>query len=413
MKRLAPLIPAILTLVGCCVCNQPIAALKTVGAVPPATTPPQVDAAGHVVPFGPHIITQPTYSAIVGGKWVQVPVLTSKALFASLALPTTVSPPIPSDYGATTDASASPLFAGADTDDVNQNQADSCYLLSVWDSLLRQNKVYSQAILVRSNSINSLTFRRNINAPVTVQTDSRISQWNLAHPSPTTGAIDACILEKDYCYFRTGANTVASINFGFPGSVMTDLGISNITVTPTATASIIATLSSGNVCVASSNATIPAGINIVPSHAYSVVVATPTAITLRNPWGHNALGIPVNPAPNSLMTINWADFGKAFTSVSCGTSYAPLPAPTPPPLPPLSFIGNFPATIPVGQILKVSWVSNADKIVITDVIWHSTTTVPANGSWMCGMPTGDVWTFTATRASDKATLIKTVTVTSP
>jgi hypothetical protein len=65
--------------------------------------------------------------------------------------------------------------------------------------------------------------------------------------------------------------------------------------------------------------------------------------------------------------------------------------------------------------MVVSWTSpDAEYVSVKDLSsprgWGYNNIYPKNGSFMTGVKSGDVWTFTAVRGSDGAKVSKTVTV---
>ena len=105
-----------------------------------------------------------------------------------------------------------------------------------------------------------------------------------------------------------------------------------------------------------------------------------------------------------LSTAGWVTSNRFGNLTQAYTILATSPAN------PLTFTGNFPTTIPPGAILNVAWTSNGDSVVVSDVLWHYSATLPASGTFMTGVAAGDVWTFKSSRKSDGSTLTKTVPV---
>jgi hypothetical protein len=101
------------------------------------------------------------------------------------------------------------------------------------------------------------------------------------------------VMEKAFAYFRTGANTYASIANGYMGDVYADLGVSSTSVAPSSyTASafynlVSADLSNGEAVTFGTPSTAP---NLVGSHAYTLVSTYTDSngvvqFVVRNPWG--------------------------------------------------------------------------------------------------------------------------------
>ncbi len=123
----------------------------------------------------------------------------------------------------------------------------------------------------------------------------------------------AMVMEKAYAYFRTGANTYASLNNGNSGTVMSDFGLSHSSLTPSSTAdltlynTIAAKLAASKIVTASTSSS---ATSLIANHAYSVYsVSTDSSgalwITLRNPWGFDGTGSDSNPN-DGLVTISLA-----------------------------------------------------------------------------------------------------------
>jgi len=99
-------------------------------------------------------------------------------------------------------------------------------------------------------------------------------------------------MEKAYAAFRTGANTYASLNSGWMGSVFSDFGINNAYLSLSLSEASFFAIVSGDLNAGKSVTvgTYTSAPNLVGSHAYSVVGATKdasghTLYVVRNPWG--------------------------------------------------------------------------------------------------------------------------------
>jgi len=101
------------------------------------------------------------------------------------------------------------------------------------------------------------------------------------------------VMEKAFCYFRTGANTYASIDSGWMGEVYADLGFeSNNFFTGDYTASSLYSLLSADISAgdAVTLGTPQYAPNLVGDHAYTLVSVSLNAsgvaqYVVRNPWG--------------------------------------------------------------------------------------------------------------------------------
>ena len=129
-------------------------------------------------------------------------------------------------------------------------------------------------------------------------------------------------MEKAYAYFRTGANTYASLNWGWTGSALSDLGISTTTFSATASSvfsAITTALANSKAVAAITNSNIVLNAPVIGSHAYTVVSTSVQAgthyLTLRNPWGFDGIGDDGDPS-DGLVTVTLAQFQANFSSGS-------------------------------------------------------------------------------------------------
>ena len=132
----------------------------------------------------------------------------------------------------------------------------------------------------------------------------------LAYAHPNGGGPQwAAIFEKAYAFFRTGANTYASLTWGWTGSAFADLGVATTTFS-TGGGSLFSTLTTAlanNKAIAAiTNANVAASVPVIASHAYTVVSTSVAAgtqyITVRNPWGVDGAGSDADPL-DGLVTI--------------------------------------------------------------------------------------------------------------
>jgi hypothetical protein len=113
-----------------------------------------------------------------------------------------------------------------------------------------------------------------------------------AHPG-ADGSIWAAVFEKAFAYFRTGANTYASISAGWMGEVYNDLGVGYTDFWPaTDSSSSLYTLLSTDLAADDeiTLGTLSDAPNLVGDHAYTLVSAYTGAngvqyYVVRNPWG--------------------------------------------------------------------------------------------------------------------------------
>jgi len=159
---------------------------------------------------------------------------------------------------------------------------------------------------------------------VRVDADFPAASWGglyYAHPT-SGGSIWAEVMEKAYAYFRTGANTYASLNSGWTGSVFGDLGVPTNTFNTGGSglfSELATAVNAGKAVAAITVSSMPSGIPIIGSHAYSVVATSVVSgvqyVTVRNPWGFDGAGSDSNTS-DGLVTITMAQFNQAFTAGS-------------------------------------------------------------------------------------------------
>jgi hypothetical protein len=210
----------------------------------------------------------------------------------------------PIDAGATVNLSNRSLWGTSPSmSDVNQGQVGDCYFLSSIQSFADKTPGRLQEMAVDlGDGTYAVQFVRNgVKSYVRVDADLPAASWGgLLYASPEgSGAVWAPIMEKAYAYFRTGNNSYASLNWGWTGSVYSDLGVANSTFSTYGNAqNLYATLANATLSHAVTvitNGNIVNGASLIGSHAYSVVNAYTDAfgtqwLTLRNPWGMDGNG---------------------------------------------------------------------------------------------------------------------------
>jgi hypothetical protein len=112
-----------------------------------------------------------------------------------------------------------------------------------------------------------------------------------AHPG-SSGTIWAMVMEKAFCYFRSGANTYASINDGLMGEAYSDLGVSSSSFSPSGYSDssfysmVLNDLNNNEAVTLATSSSAP---NLVSSHAYTLVsvynLNGVNYYVVRNPWG--------------------------------------------------------------------------------------------------------------------------------
>ncbi len=213
----------------------------------------------------------------------------SKAIGASLANPT--------DAGPTVNVSASLFGTGPVVADANQGTSGDCFFISSLAAFASQdpNVLVQSAVdmgdgtyVVQFMTGSTPTFVRVSNAFSTGPVDGFL----FAHPGPD-GSIWAMVMEKAFAYFRTGANTYASIASGWMGEVYNDFGISALTIGPTGYSQsalynlLTYELAHGDPVTLGTSLSPP---DLVGDHAYTLVSAYTdssgaTYYVVRNPWG--------------------------------------------------------------------------------------------------------------------------------
>ncbi|HEY1922179.1 MAG TPA: C2 family cysteine protease [Tepidisphaeraceae bacterium] len=213
----------------------------------------------------------------------------SKATGASLANPT--------DAGQTTTVNASLFGSGPVIADVNQGESGDCFFMSSLAAIAAQNpNLIVQSAVDMGDGTFVVQFKTN-GTPSFIRVSNAFSTgpingFSYANPGPD-GSIWAMVMEKAFTYFRTGANTYASIASGWMGEVYADFGItySNILVTPynqtTLYNMLSADLAAGDPVTLGTPSTPP---DLVGDHAYTLISVYTDSngvqhYVVRNPWG--------------------------------------------------------------------------------------------------------------------------------
>jgi hypothetical protein len=142
-----------------------------------------------------------------------------------------------------------------------------------------------------------------------------VDGFEYAHPGPD-GSIWAPVMEKAFCYYRTDANTYASIASGWMGEVYGDFGLNSEEFVPTALAQSIlfstlsTDLAAGDAITLGTPVSPP---NLVGDHAYSVVSVYQSNGTMyfvvRNPWGFSGDSLENS---QGIATLTYAQFCANF-----------------------------------------------------------------------------------------------------
>jgi hypothetical protein len=203
----------------------------------------------------------------------------------------------PSDSGPTTVTNLSLWGTGPVADDVNQGNIGDCYFLSTLAAFAGTNpSKLNEAAVDLGDGTYAVQFYNAQNRPVYVRVSNRFASggfdgFEFAHLG-ANNTIWAMVMEKAFCYFRTGANTYSSIDGGWMGEAYSDLGVANTFFSPSSfsESSFYAMVSTDlaqekPVTLAASNAP-----DVVNDHAYTLVSVSIdsngiTHYVIRNPWG--------------------------------------------------------------------------------------------------------------------------------
>ncbi len=212
----------------------------------------------------------------------------SKSLGASLA--------DPSDIGSITRPALSLWGTGPQASDINQGSVGDCYFLSTLAAFAgtRPGALTESAVDLGDGTYAVQFIKNNQPTFVRVSDDFSAGYFNgfkFAHPG-ANNTVWGVVMEKAFAYFRTGANTFASISAGWMGEVYSDLGVGSTFFAPASSNddaffnAMSGDLAGGKpVTLATSNSS-----NLVRGHAYTLVSATRDAngvahYVVRNPWG--------------------------------------------------------------------------------------------------------------------------------
>jgi len=248
----------------------------------------------------------------------------SKALGAALGNPT--------DSGTTTVVNFSLWGAGPTAADVKQGYTGDCYFLSSLAAFAGTRPLALENMAVDLGDGTYAVQFISKGSPVYVRVSDTLpvgpggTGYMFASPG-VANTIWAPIFEKAFCYFRTGANSYASIgNGGWMAEVYTDLGVSSVNFTPSADSdSVLYALLSSDL---SANDPVTMGTHgtkspdLVNCHAYTLVSVYKDSsgvshYVVRNPWG-----ISGDAAENAqgYATLTYAQFVANFADGCIATS---------------------------------------------------------------------------------------------
>ena len=265
---------------------------------------------------------------------------------------TEVSPPEPTDSGQLVDYSATPLFSSPlSIHDVHQGRLADCYYLAVIAGIIFQRPDLIPHIIGRYDAAHAKGFfyipdnypKVNI---MEIGVDTLLETGDAAVITSTY----VPLLEKMYVWFRGGRqgnNTWASLNWGYEGSALMDLGFTYSWLSTMDTAldvKVAAVLSSTppQMVYMGTNSNI-VNAPLIGSHVYAVIgvnlAANPAQSTflVYNPWGVDGAGGDSDPNDGCVtLTVSQLQGNSSYLTIS--TSYVLDAAPpnvipvTPPPL---------------------------------------------------------------------------------
>lgn len=220
----------------------------------------------------------------------------SKAVGASL--------PNPTDSGGTMVINASLFGSGPLASDVNQGAVGDCYYIAALSAFAASRPSVIQESAVDMGDGTYIVKFTRAGSPVFVRVSNQIptaggSNFRYARPG-AAGTVWVPIMEKAFAYFRSGANTYASINAGWMGEAYSALGVNSSTVwlNSSVTEQSLFTMLSSDMAAgrAVTFGTFSSSPNLVGGHAYSLVSAVRDAggiarYTVRNPWGVSGTSI--------------------------------------------------------------------------------------------------------------------------
>jgi fibronectin type 3 domain-containing protein len=202
----------------------------------------------------------------------------------------------PKDIGSSTTKLTGSLFGtGPIAADINQGEVGDCYFLSSLAAFANTNaSVLTQSAVDMNDGTYVVQFM-NGTTPTYVRVNSVVSASGgsplYARPG-SDGDIWAPIMEKAYAYFRTGANTYASLNSGWMGDVYAAFGVGSQAFFPSQMTSsafytmVSTDLAAGEAVTLGTGGSAP---QLVSDHSYTLISASMVngvaTYVVRNPWG--------------------------------------------------------------------------------------------------------------------------------
>ncbi len=288
---------------------------------------------------------KPWQSVVLPGdtKPTQIPPVTAASAPKAGAADIILTPPNPTDYGTATDGSAH-TFVPSQTsvDDGLQGQLSDCYAIAAVNSIAIDHGDFIRYAFTRVGSLYESRFIRN--GQVTrVRVDGTVDTYYT--PFGPTGALYPITFLKAYAQYRTGENTVASLNIGWSGNVFSDLGLTAVAmspVDPNAVTSLMAWLSADQpVCVMCKNA--GSGKYMPNDHEISVVGVQPIAgnpkdatLILRNQWGFDGGSVGDSNPKDGIITVLLSALAPDIQLFTTAMGFPALPTPITGPTVPVS-----------------------------------------------------------------------------
>ncbi|MGN6366674.1 MAG: fibronectin type III domain-containing protein [Phycisphaerae bacterium] len=240
--------------------------------------------------------------------------------------------PDPTDAGAEKRLTTSSFWGtGPTMNDINQGGLSDCYFLAPMSSLAysEPQKLMNMGVDLGDGTYAVRFVRNGVTSYVRVDGELSTGYYSggMAYQQPgANGNQWASIFEKAYAFFRTGADTYASLNWGSQASSFSDLGLTSSAISPsfstanTVLSTINTQLSAGHAIASSTNGTITSGAPLIGSHVYTIIGAYKDSsgvvwIQLRNPWGVDGAGNDGNPS-DGLVTINFSMYSANFNSLN-------------------------------------------------------------------------------------------------
>lgn len=224
---------------------------------------------------------------------------------------------------------AKPLFTdGPDYRDVAQGQVGDCYFMAALASIANTDPgIIRQAIAPLGDGTYVVQYFRNGAANfVRVDADLPASGSSLAYAKTgPDGELWVPLMEKAYAYFRSGANSYASLASGVPETVFGQVaGVASAfpgSMSISTAWSFLSTQLSAGHPLAACSTSVASG-PIVASHAYTVmsvqIVGSTQYVTVYNPWGFDGGTATDANSGDGLVTLTISQFVQYFAGVAAG-----------------------------------------------------------------------------------------------